>query len=231
MQPIDQLATIPLNGRDEPRWGRFVGPSSPGSIERKQRAERSGSTRHRAPDDQLDQTRRDRVPTPKAARRPRGRRRSEPRELVDEELPGVARMRAVAVLKAEHPIALAGCFAIATAAAKSAVQRGRLPKRASPGPRTTRAGRELQRDPSHTVGDGRYLLLEWPAARPLSARLDLRRSTRRATHLHRGRALRQLLMPSLRESATPWRRRLLSQGMGTGCEARSPAVKLGSGWL
>jgi uncharacterized protein with PIN domain len=42
------------------------------------------------------------------------------RELVDEELPGIARMRAVAALKAEHPIALADCFAIATAAAKSA---------------------------------------------------------------------------------------------------------------
>lgn len=42
------------------------------------------------------------------------------RELVDEELPGVARMRAVAALKAEHPIALADCFAIATAAARGA---------------------------------------------------------------------------------------------------------------
>jgi uncharacterized protein with PIN domain len=42
------------------------------------------------------------------------------RGLVDEELPGVARMRAVAALKAEHPIALADRFAIATAAAKSA---------------------------------------------------------------------------------------------------------------
>ena len=42
------------------------------------------------------------------------------RELVDEELPGVARMRAVAALKADHPIALADCFAIATAAARSA---------------------------------------------------------------------------------------------------------------
>lgn len=42
------------------------------------------------------------------------------RELVDEELPGVARMRAVAALKADHPIALADCFAIATAAAKGA---------------------------------------------------------------------------------------------------------------
>jgi uncharacterized protein with PIN domain len=42
------------------------------------------------------------------------------RELVDEELAGVARMRAVAALKAEHPVALADCFAIATAAARSA---------------------------------------------------------------------------------------------------------------
>ena len=42
------------------------------------------------------------------------------RALVDEDLPGIARMRAVAALKAEHPIALADCFAIATAAAKSA---------------------------------------------------------------------------------------------------------------
>jgi uncharacterized protein with PIN domain len=42
------------------------------------------------------------------------------RALVDEELPGVVRMRAVARLKAEHPIALADCFAIATAAARSA---------------------------------------------------------------------------------------------------------------
>jgi predicted nucleic acid-binding protein len=42
------------------------------------------------------------------------------RELVEEDLPGVVRMRAVAALKAEHPIALADCFAIATAAAKNA---------------------------------------------------------------------------------------------------------------
>lgn len=42
------------------------------------------------------------------------------RELVVEELPGVARMRAVAALKAEHPIALADCFAIAAAAAHHA---------------------------------------------------------------------------------------------------------------
>jgi predicted nucleic acid-binding protein len=42
------------------------------------------------------------------------------RELVSEELPGVSRMRSVAALKAEHPIALADCFAIATAAANGA---------------------------------------------------------------------------------------------------------------
>ncbi len=39
------------------------------------------------------------------------------RRQVDEELPGVARMRAVAALKAEHPIALADCFAVAAATA------------------------------------------------------------------------------------------------------------------
>jgi hypothetical protein len=42
------------------------------------------------------------------------------RELVSEELPGVSRMRSVAALKADHPIALAECFAIATAAANDA---------------------------------------------------------------------------------------------------------------
>lgn len=42
------------------------------------------------------------------------------RTLVAEELPGIARMRAVAALKAEHPIALADCFAVATASAASA---------------------------------------------------------------------------------------------------------------
>jgi hypothetical protein len=42
------------------------------------------------------------------------------REVVDEELPGVARMRAVAALRAAHPMALADCFAIATAAAQNA---------------------------------------------------------------------------------------------------------------
>lgn len=42
------------------------------------------------------------------------------RERVEEVLPGVSAMRAVAALKAEHPIALADCFAIATAAATEA---------------------------------------------------------------------------------------------------------------
>jgi uncharacterized protein with PIN domain len=42
------------------------------------------------------------------------------RELVSEELPGVSRMRSVAALKAEHPIALTDCFAIATATANGA---------------------------------------------------------------------------------------------------------------
>lgn len=43
------------------------------------------------------------------------------RALVDEDLPGVSRMRVVAALKADHPIALADCFAIATAAASHAI--------------------------------------------------------------------------------------------------------------
>lgn len=42
------------------------------------------------------------------------------RDRVEEELPGIGRMRAVAALKAEHPIALADCFAVATAAAADA---------------------------------------------------------------------------------------------------------------
>lgn len=42
------------------------------------------------------------------------------RELVSADLPGVSRMRSVAALKADHPIALADCFAIATAAANGA---------------------------------------------------------------------------------------------------------------
>lgn len=43
------------------------------------------------------------------------------RPRITEHLPGVSVMRAVASLKAEHPIALADCFAIATAAAENAV--------------------------------------------------------------------------------------------------------------
>ncbi|MDX6651279.1 MAG: ribonuclease VapC [Solirubrobacterales bacterium] len=39
------------------------------------------------------------------------------RDALEEELPGVERMREVARLKAEHPIALGDCFAIATATA------------------------------------------------------------------------------------------------------------------
>lgn len=46
---------------------------------------------------------------------------SELRSQVSEDLPGVSAMRAVASLKAEHPIALADCFAIALAAANEAV--------------------------------------------------------------------------------------------------------------
>ena len=42
------------------------------------------------------------------------------RSLVAEELPGISTMRAVASLKADHPIALADCFAIAVAAANGA---------------------------------------------------------------------------------------------------------------
>lgn len=42
------------------------------------------------------------------------------RPTIVEELPRVARMREVARLKSEHPIALADCFAIATAAAAGA---------------------------------------------------------------------------------------------------------------
>jgi predicted nucleic acid-binding protein len=45
---------------------------------------------------------------------------AELRPLVSEELPGVSTMRAVAALKADHPIALADCFAIAVAAANDA---------------------------------------------------------------------------------------------------------------
>lgn len=46
---------------------------------------------------------------------------AEVRAKVSEDLPGVSAMRAVASLKAEHPIALADCFAIALAAEDGAV--------------------------------------------------------------------------------------------------------------
>lgn len=42
---------------------------------------------------------------------------SELRDKIEAELPGVERMRQAAALKAVHPIALADCFAIATASA------------------------------------------------------------------------------------------------------------------
>ena len=45
---------------------------------------------------------------------------AEVRSQVAEELPGVSTMRAVASLKAKHPIALADCFAIAVAEANGA---------------------------------------------------------------------------------------------------------------
>ncbi len=45
---------------------------------------------------------------------------AEVRSQVAEELPGVSTMRAVASLKAKHPIALADCFAIAVADANGA---------------------------------------------------------------------------------------------------------------
>jgi ribonuclease VapC len=45
---------------------------------------------------------------------------AELRPQISEDLPGIAAMRAVASLKAEHPIALADCFAIALAAEKGA---------------------------------------------------------------------------------------------------------------
>jgi predicted nucleic acid-binding protein len=45
---------------------------------------------------------------------------SELRALVTEDLPGVSAMRAAADLKAQHPIALADCFAIALATEKGA---------------------------------------------------------------------------------------------------------------
>jgi predicted nucleic acid-binding protein len=46
---------------------------------------------------------------------------SELRPQITEDLPGVSAMRAVAGLKADNPIALADCFAIALAAAEDAV--------------------------------------------------------------------------------------------------------------
>jgi len=45
---------------------------------------------------------------------------SDIRSRVKEELPGISTMRAVAGLKAKHPIALADCFAIAAAEANGA---------------------------------------------------------------------------------------------------------------
>lgn len=46
---------------------------------------------------------------------------AELRPQITEDLPGISAMRTVANLKAENPIALAGCFAIALAAAEGAV--------------------------------------------------------------------------------------------------------------
>ncbi|HEY5815151.1 MAG TPA: type II toxin-antitoxin system VapC family toxin [Solirubrobacterales bacterium] len=46
---------------------------------------------------------------------------SELRPQIEEDLPGASTMRAVAALKADHPIALADCFAIALATAERAV--------------------------------------------------------------------------------------------------------------
>jgi predicted nucleic acid-binding protein len=46
---------------------------------------------------------------------------AELRPQISEDLPGISAMRAVARLKAEHPIALADCFAIALAAAEGVV--------------------------------------------------------------------------------------------------------------
>jgi predicted nucleic acid-binding protein len=45
---------------------------------------------------------------------------AELRPLITESLPGIATMRSVSSLKAEHPIALADCFAIALAAEEKA---------------------------------------------------------------------------------------------------------------
>lgn len=46
---------------------------------------------------------------------------SELRPKVEESLPGVSAMRAAAALKADHPMALADCFAVALAAAENAI--------------------------------------------------------------------------------------------------------------
>lgn len=45
---------------------------------------------------------------------------AELRPLVTESLPGIATMKSVATLKAEHPIALADCFAVTLAAEEEA---------------------------------------------------------------------------------------------------------------
>lgn len=45
---------------------------------------------------------------------------AELRPLVTEDLPGIAAMKAVSALKAEHPIALADCFAVALATEEKA---------------------------------------------------------------------------------------------------------------
>lgn len=45
---------------------------------------------------------------------------AELRPLISENLPGIASMRSVSALKAEHPIALADCFAVALAAEQEA---------------------------------------------------------------------------------------------------------------
>lgn len=45
---------------------------------------------------------------------------AELRPLITENLPGIAAMRSVSALKAEHPIALADCFAVALAAEEEA---------------------------------------------------------------------------------------------------------------
>jgi predicted nucleic acid-binding protein len=59
------------------------------------------------------------------ATRDHGRREAdqvlaELRPLITESLPGIAAMRSVSALKAEHPIALADCFAVALAAEEEA---------------------------------------------------------------------------------------------------------------